>query len=352
MSKIHNKLENNFTQIPNTILLDTRVSALAFKIYSYICFRIGSSPEWEFYNKEVGGHFKEKIKSFMKAKKELEELGYLRKIRQNKNLSGKWAGCDYVIYKNPYENNETKPIYQIGTSVIGTSVIGTSQKGCTNNIDNNNIDIKKIDSIQPTSFSKKGDLFEMPFFKEISSIYLKIINIPPHESGYFINAMKDKNKKIWLKLLKDYPLPKVKSVLESICLRHYKDEEAELKPISYFTDSVIEEIQSSETNEKRNAAFLVEKVKEEERTHAELQERHGEGYKETFLDMFNSKLEETIKEDIKAVKMTFQRAGQITLKITNPDLLNYVYNQFDLLLKKIYKKFFGDSLSIWGFIRE
>ncbi len=101
MSIIYNDLQNDFTLIPNIILQDTRISGLAFKIYSYIAFRLGRNKEWEFYNREIISHFKEGRDSFMKAKNELLQLGYLEVVRQNKSKNGKFLGNDYIIRKNP-----------------------------------------------------------------------------------------------------------------------------------------------------------------------------------------------------------------------------------------------------------
>jgi hypothetical protein len=154
MSIIYNKLNNDFTQIPNTILTDTRVSALAFKIYCYICYRINISEKWEFYNEEIVSHFKEKIKAFLRAKNELLEYGYLQKVKQNKGDGGRFKGCDYIIYKEPLS-----PIPQNGSSVSGSSVCGSSEKGVTNNKDKINKDINKKDCIaEQSNFSQNETL--------------------------------------------------------------------------------------------------------------------------------------------------------------------------------------------------
>ncbi len=138
MSTIYNDLQNDFTQIPNTILTDTKISALAFKIYCYICYRIGVSSQWEFYNDEIISHFKEKTTAFFRAKNELLKYGYLKKIKQNKAINGKFKGCDYSIHKNPISPTPIFPITAEPKTAEPKTV-----KGVTNNIEENNIDPNK-----------------------------------------------------------------------------------------------------------------------------------------------------------------------------------------------------------------
>src|SRR5574343_277620 len=112
MSKIYNGLNNNFTLISNEILVDSRLSAMAFKIYSYICYRLGNNAEWEFYTNEIRHHFKEGKYAFKTARDELIEYGYLEIVKQNKTAEGKFAGNDYIIHNKPICKNpsQVKPI--------------------------------------------------------------------------------------------------------------------------------------------------------------------------------------------------------------------------------------------------
>ena len=131
MSKIYNKLENDFTQIPNTILQDARINALAFKIYCYICFRIGRNSEWEFYNNEILQYCQEGKHSLMKAKRQLIECGYLEKVKQNHKQNGDFGGCDYIIYKEPL----TLATSKIASTLEATSKIASTLECTTNNKD-------------------------------------------------------------------------------------------------------------------------------------------------------------------------------------------------------------------------
>ena len=58
-SKIYNKIQNNFTQVSNLALLDIRLSGKAYKLYAYMVFRIGTAPDWYFYEEEILKNFKE-----------------------------------------------------------------------------------------------------------------------------------------------------------------------------------------------------------------------------------------------------------------------------------------------------
>jgi|LauGreDrversion4_2_1035121.scaffolds.fasta_scaffold81667_2 hypothetical protein len=151
MSKFYNKLENDFTQIPNIILQDVRISALAFKIYCYICFRIGRNTEWEFYNNEILKYCKEGKHSLMKAKKELIEYGYLEKVKQNHKENGDFGGCDYIIYKEPINLARS----EIASTLLASSKIASTLEHVTNNKD---IEINKE--------SKKNEINKQKYKKE------------------------------------------------------------------------------------------------------------------------------------------------------------------------------------------
>ena len=154
MSTIYNDLDNDFTLIPNVILQDIRVSGLAFKMYSYIAFRLGRDKKWEFYNREIISHFKEGRDAVMKARNELLELGYLEVIKQNKAFNGKYLGNDYIIRKNP-----KKPITE---NQYTENPLTENQ--CSNNKDRKNKDLNKKDcNAGQSNFSKnEEEVLEIP----------------------------------------------------------------------------------------------------------------------------------------------------------------------------------------------
>jgi len=106
-SRIYNRIQNNFTQISNLALLDTRLSGKAYKLYAYMVFRIGTSPDWYFYEAEILKHFKESRDSIRTAFQELISAGWLIRKRV-KNEKGQFAMTEYEIFSEP-QNSESKP---------------------------------------------------------------------------------------------------------------------------------------------------------------------------------------------------------------------------------------------------
>lgn len=182
MSKIVNQMQNDFTIIPNTILQDTRISGLAFKIYCYIAFRLGRSKEWEFYNNEILSHFKEGKKAFSNAKKQLLEYGYLVILGQNHNNDGSFAGNDYEIYAEP----QTLPCSQKGHTLKGNALEGNTLKGYTNNKDLNKNDKSNKDIKDTASGSPLSQ------FEEFWNEYGKKVKKPKAEESYK-HALKTKD---------------------------------------------------------------------------------------------------------------------------------------------------------------
>ena len=90
------KKENiNFTQVSNDLLLDKRVSAKAKGIYAYLY----SKPDnWDFSVDRIASDFKDGYKAVNGGIKELEELGYIGREKQNNGRNY------YSIYQKPQKN--------------------------------------------------------------------------------------------------------------------------------------------------------------------------------------------------------------------------------------------------------
>jgi DNA-binding MarR family transcriptional regulator len=97
---IYNQLKNNFSQISNHALLDTNLSAKAYKLYAYMCYRIGLSQSWQFNTTEILKHFKEGESAMRTAFNELIKAGFLERKRI-RNAKGIFERTDYVIYAEP-----------------------------------------------------------------------------------------------------------------------------------------------------------------------------------------------------------------------------------------------------------
>jgi hypothetical protein len=101
MSIIYNKLENDFTQISNTIVIDQNITATAFRLYSYMCYRIGANSHWDFFNHDIVKSIGVGRDALISAKNNLIQNGYLRKIGQSVKKDGTFGACDYEIFKTP-----------------------------------------------------------------------------------------------------------------------------------------------------------------------------------------------------------------------------------------------------------
>lgn len=153
MSTIYYDIECDFTQIPNHIILNPKISGTAKAIYFYIVMRLRQNAKWEFYDFDIMEHLKEGRDSFRNAKKELLEYGYLVKVRQNIGNDGKYKGCDYAIKKEPITENPTsaKPKTDKPTS---------ENQSTNNNKQSNNINNKQSNKEKDTAsgFSSKKEI--------------------------------------------------------------------------------------------------------------------------------------------------------------------------------------------------
>ncbi len=97
---IYSQLRNNFSQISNFALLDTELSAKAYKLYAYMCYRIGLSTSWQFNKSEILKHFREGESAMRSAFNELIDRGFLERKRV-RNDKGIFERTDYTIYAEP-----------------------------------------------------------------------------------------------------------------------------------------------------------------------------------------------------------------------------------------------------------
>jgi hypothetical protein len=124
-SRIYNRIQNNFTQVSNLALLDTRLSGKAYKLYAYMVFRIGTAPDWYFYEEEILKHFKESRDAIRTAFKELIDNGWLIR-RRLKNNKGQYSMTEYEIFSEP-QNTSLNPQTE-NPSVVSPSVENPSEE--------------------------------------------------------------------------------------------------------------------------------------------------------------------------------------------------------------------------------
>jgi hypothetical protein len=96
MTVIRHKHKRNFTQIPNSILRDERISIEAKGALAYMLSR---PPQWEFYHWQLQqklGIGKQRLQRIIG---ELTEAGYLRRSTvQPRDGSNRFAGYGYVVH--------------------------------------------------------------------------------------------------------------------------------------------------------------------------------------------------------------------------------------------------------------
>lgn len=88
------KQQVNFTQIANDLLNDSRISAKAKGIYSYIF----SKPDnWDFSIERIQDDFTDGVKALSSGIKELEKYGYLKREKQSNGRN------IYFVYQTSQE---------------------------------------------------------------------------------------------------------------------------------------------------------------------------------------------------------------------------------------------------------
>ena len=164
MSTIYYDIECDFTQIPNHIILNPKVSGTAKAIYFYIVMRLRQNVKWEFYDFDIMEHLKEGRDSFRNAKKELLEYGYLVKVKQNIGNDGKYKGCDYAIKKEPITENPTSAKPKTDEPTSGNPYTN-------NNKQSNNINKKQSNQDKDTASGfSESDFLENFIQKHLSKM--------------------------------------------------------------------------------------------------------------------------------------------------------------------------------------
>lgn len=183
-NKLH-KEKIPFTQIPNGLITDGELSAKAKAIYCYI----KSKPNgWSFYSTEIANSFKEGLSFVKTGLAELEETGYLTRVRE-RDENGLFAGCKMVLnISKPLSSKVINPTVTLSTVDTATDGLATDGQSHTSNTNINNTDssntekedidiiicpktekssvVKVTDGVKKTSGSKK---FKRPAVDEISA---------------------------------------------------------------------------------------------------------------------------------------------------------------------------------------
>ena len=92
MNKLNNKIKENFTTIPNSVIRNKNLSDRARFLF---CYMASMSDDWEFYQSAMAkelGYTKDTLRKYLD---ELIETGYLQ--REQRREKGKFDSYDYTI---------------------------------------------------------------------------------------------------------------------------------------------------------------------------------------------------------------------------------------------------------------
>ncbi len=103
MNKLNNKIKENFTTIPNSVIRNKTLSDRARFLF---CYMASMPNDWQFYQSAMAkelGYTKDTLRKYME---ELLSTGYL--IREQRREKGKFDSYDYTINFSPcMENTDT-----------------------------------------------------------------------------------------------------------------------------------------------------------------------------------------------------------------------------------------------------
>ena len=144
-----------FTQIPNEIIDSDRLSPGAKWVFSYIA----SKPDgWKFYISDIVKHSNESKYKVQKYIKELEEEGYLKRIRKQ-NEKGQFVSWDYhlqlkdqeTIIRKPDDGKMTTTEKTDGRKIAPYSNTNISNTNKDNNKEKENIKEKEKENLRSLS---------------------------------------------------------------------------------------------------------------------------------------------------------------------------------------------------------
>jgi predicted transcriptional regulator len=103
MNKVNNKIKENFTTIPNSVI---RNKALSDRARFLFCYMASMPNDWQFYQSAMAKELNYSKDTLRKYMEELLTTGYL--IREQRREKGKFDSYDYTINFSPcMENTDT-----------------------------------------------------------------------------------------------------------------------------------------------------------------------------------------------------------------------------------------------------
>lgn len=138
MSVLRNKRKINFSNIPNELIEDTRLSSNAFRI---MCYLLTKPDMWTVVNSDISKRTGVKDpKTLSKCFKELLENGWVERERVRNDKGELKGGYNYILSESPLYPNTDKSLIR-KESILGengeTNISNTNLNSNTNKVSNN-----------------------------------------------------------------------------------------------------------------------------------------------------------------------------------------------------------------------
>lgn len=148
MGVLKNELKENFTQIPNQLLFDKRIS---FGARILFCYLASKPNNWKIVNQDIITNLNVSLDSVAKYFNELLDTGWITREREVNEKGQYCGGYDYTIYSEPINSLSGKSPNQEKVLIRKKSGNNNNIISINNTNNNNNIDIILA---QPKKFVK------------------------------------------------------------------------------------------------------------------------------------------------------------------------------------------------------
>jgi len=139
------KKKNNYAIIDTGYVRNPNLSAKAKGILTYL---LQLPDDWVIYQEELPNHFKDSITSIRSGINELEENGYIERIR-NRDAKGRLMAYEYNVYEEPV--HITKPNLGILNHDNKVRKSNTTKNLCTKDLNTNDLDTNNKTNVQSSS---------------------------------------------------------------------------------------------------------------------------------------------------------------------------------------------------------
>lgn len=154
MGILRNEIKSNFTQIPNQLLFDNRLSFGSRILYCYLA----SKPDnWKIINQDVINTLQVSCDSIAKYFKELLNAGWITREREIDDKGQFCGGYNYTVYASPKPPNKEKVlIRQNDGKINNTNTTNNTNLFSNNNISINNKQQDNINNINNNIYNNKN----------------------------------------------------------------------------------------------------------------------------------------------------------------------------------------------------